>query len=219
MIRRIAAAVCLLALSIVSNSRAAEQGIRVVVAQDAPPLEQFAAQQCAQQLSKLTGKDVALANSAGDAATVVLIGSPRTSPQVRKAVGEKWPKLSEQGFVLRQVASTGKLQLVVGGDTPRATLWAVYELGHHFGIRYLLKQDIYPPAPAKLDLKVDRVVEPVLKTRSYRLINDFAMGSESWPLKDQKQLLGQLAKMKFNRVMLSVYPWLPFVQYTFAGVV
>ncbi|MFQ5734207.1 MAG: hypothetical protein ACE5KM_19905, partial [Planctomycetaceae bacterium] len=57
-----------------------------------------------------------------------------------------------------------------------------------------------------------------LRTRSWRTINDFAIGPESWSVADHRRLLGQLAKLKFNRVMLSVYPWQPFVHYEFGGV-
>lgn len=196
-----------------------EDSIRVVVDKAAPQLEQFAAQELAGQLRRLFGRDVVVsAKESSAAATSILIGSPQTSPAVLRLLGNRWPKLSDQGFVLKNVPDGKQETLIVGGDTPAATLWAVYELGHHFGIRYLLKEDVYPKSPVKFDLRIDRVSEPVLRSRSYRMINDFAIGSESWPLSDQKKLLAQLAKMKFNRIMLSVYPWQPFVDYQFQGV-
>jgi hypothetical protein len=109
--------------------------------------------------------------------------------------------------------------LVVGGGSPVATLWAAYELGHHFGIRYLLHGDVLPVDPPALKIDgLDIVLEPTLRLRTWRTVNDFAIGPESWGLHEQKRFLKQLAKLKFNRILLAFYPWQPFVQYEFKGV-
>ncbi len=109
--------------------------------------------------------------------------------------------------------------ILVGGGSPVAALWAVYELGHHFGIRYLLQGDVLPVDLPTLRLDgLDMVLEPQLRLRTWRTINDFAIGPESWGLAEQKRVLSQLAKLKFNRVLLAVYPWQPFVHYEFKGV-
>ncbi len=82
-----------------------------------------------------------------------------------------------------------------------------------------MRSDVFParkPAPELGGLDVR--LEPVLRDRTWRTINDFAVGPESWPVSDQQQLFQQLAKLKFNRVMLAVYPWHPFVHYEFGGV-
>src|SRR5204863_6275964 len=91
--------------------------------------------------------------------------------------------------------------------------------GHHFGIRYLLQGDVLPVnLPAlKLD-QLDIVMEPTLRLRTWRTVNDFAIGPESWGLEEQKRVLSQLAKLKFNRILLAIYPWQPFVHYEFRGV-
>ena len=100
-----------------------------------------------------------------------------------------------------------------------ATLWAVYELGHRLGIRYLFRGDILPPEKKAFDLSGYQVaIEPELRSRTWRTVNDFAIGPESWGLAEHRKFLHQLAKMKFNRLMLSVYPWHPFVTYEFGGV-
>jgi hypothetical protein len=57
-----------------------------------------------------------------------------------------------------------------------------------------------------------------LPVRTWRTINDFPIGPESWGLAEQERLLRQLAKLKYNRVMLAVYPWQPFVDFEFNGV-
>ena len=34
--------------------------------------------------------------------------------------------------------------IVIGGGSPVATLWAVYELVERWGVRYLIDRDVYP---------------------------------------------------------------------------
>jgi hypothetical protein len=199
---------------------AAEDRVDVVVASDSPPLERLAAGELAEQLKRLFAVDASVTTDSVRAiARRILIGSPATNAAVRAAVGDHWPKLSDQGHVLRSVRVDGREALVVGGGSPVATLWAAYELGHRFGIRYLLHGDIYPPGPVSLRLDgFDLVLEPNLRLRTWRTVNDFAIGPESWGIDEHRRVLRQLAKLKFNRVMLAVYPWQPFVDWEFRGV-
>ena len=198
----------------------AKQQVVVLVGSKAPALEKFAASELQQQFQRLFDADVDVTSKLPrDHRTLVLIGSPTTNPAIKKLVGKRWPKLSEQGIVLRSFSHRKRQALVVGGGSPVATLWAVYELGHQFGIRYLTRDDFYPETPMEMELgEFDQTMEPKLRTRTWRTVNDFAIGPESWGLADQKQLLGQLAKMKFNRIMISLWPWQPFVHYEFRGV-
>ena len=210
----------LLFLSIGSNPLLAGSSVEVVLGPNAPRLEQFAAEELKGYLQRLFQADVRLSNRrTGDAKHVILLGSPATNPAVRSAMGAQWPKLTDQGFVLRSLPNQSAEVLVLGGGSPVATLWAAYELGHHFGVRYLLSGDVFPSDPGVLNLdRLKLVCEPALKIRSWRTINDFAIGPESWGLEEHRQVLRQLAKNKFNRVMLQFYPWQPFVHYEFRGV-
>src|SRR5262249_39546358 len=117
----------------------------------------------------------------------------------------------DQGHLLRSVTHEGREALVVGGGSPVATLWAVYELGHRLGVRYLTRSDM-PPAdlpPLKLDA-IDQVLEPVFRVRAIQLMDASPIGLEAWCLAEQKRLLRQLAKLKFNQVILPLPPWQPF---------
>jgi hypothetical protein len=199
---------------------AAGPSVDVVVGADAPRLERFAAQELAGQFKKLFDASITISDKVPqEPQHLILLGSPATNPAVNAAVGERWPKLTDQGHLLHSVAHDDRKVLVVGGGSPVATLWAVYELGHRFGIRYLLSGDAMPVHPVAMKLDgFDVVLEPSVRLRTWRTINDFAIGPESWGLAEQKRVLGQLAKLKFNRVMLAVYPWQPFVHYEFKGV-
>jgi hypothetical protein len=199
---------------------AAELRVDVVIGKQAPALEKFAARELAGQLKKLFGAQVQVSNSIREAGKhCILLGSPATNPAIKYVMVDGWPKLSDQGQLLRSIDSDGYKTLVVGGGSPVATLWAVYELGQRFGIRYLLHGDMYPLKPGALKLTgFDILLEPSLRTRTWRTVNDFAIGPESWGLAEQRRVIGQLAKLKFNRIMLSFYPWQPFVHFEFKGV-
>lgn len=194
--------------------------VDVVVGPEAPKLERFAAEELAAQLTKLYGAEAAVVEKApaGDD-PLVIVGSPTTNPEVKKAAGDGWPKLSEQGHLLRSVKLGGRDALLVGGGSPRATLWAAYELGHRLGVRYLLSGDVYPAEPGELKLfGYDVLLEPSLKDRTWIGLGAEPIGLSAWGLEDQKRLLGQLAKLKFNRVVLRFEPWQPFVDFECHGV-
>ncbi len=194
--------------------------VHVVIDQTAPRLERTAADELAAQFKQLVDANVVIGNTAPeDADHVILLGSPATNPAVEAAVGESWPALSDQGLVIKSLPTAGAPRLVVGGGSPVATLWAVYELGYRQGVRYLLRRDVFPDN-AQLKLTgFDEVMEPALRTRTWNMTSDLPIGPASWALSDHRRLLGQLAKMKFNRVLLSVDAWQPYVDYAFRGVV
>ncbi len=177
--------------------------VAVVIQDDAPALEKHAAKELAAQWKQLFDADVQIGTTpAADAVATILLGSPATNPAVMTALGDKWPKLTDQGHVIRTV-STAKNTLVVGGGSPVATLWAVYELSHHFGVRSLLHGDYYPVETPKLSVDgLDIIKEPTIRTRAFRVVDMSPMGFGPWGLEDQRKLLSQLSKMKFNRVEL-----------------
>src|SRR5262249_55114822 len=84
------------------SSRAARPLINVVVGQEAPQLEQLAARELAHQLGALFGADVHIGDKLPHGAeNLILVGSPTTNLAVTRLAGEQWPKLSDQGQVIR----------------------------------------------------------------------------------------------------------------------
>ena len=208
-------------VALLASLASAADTVSIVVGADAPPIERHAADELARQFGDVFAdvEPVVAASPDADAAQLVFIGGPETNPHIANLNGFQWPEVSDQGLVIRSVADAGQPALVVGGGSPAATLWAVYELGHRLGIRYLLRGDINPQGQRSLDLAGhDVVLEPELRVRTWRTVNDFAMGPESWGLAEHERFLAQLAKLKFNHLMISVWPWQPFVSYEFDGV-
>ena len=194
--------------------------IAVIVSENAPELERFAAEQLCDYLEKLFGLQTRpMSNVSAKAEALFLIGSLDTDLAVQGKMEENaFPLVGEQGFILRRVQFQGRPSLVVRGGSPRATLWAVYELVERWGVHYLLHRDVLP-APCTFHLPdLNIVMEPTLSVRQWRVINDFACGPESWGMADYRPVLDQLAKLKFNRILLSVWPWQPFLHYEVKGV-
>ena len=200
----------------------ADEGLQlgVVLGPDAPKLEQFAADQLCDYLGTLFDMQVQPTSSLSTTAGIgLLVGTPETNPAVAEALGVSgWPKISAQGIVLKPGSLHGKRVLVIGGGSPVATMWAVYELVERWGVRYLVDRDVFPPKRAWPALsKIDTVMEPNLPIRCWRLVNDLPLGPVSWSLAENQRFLQQIAKMKYNRIHTFLWPQQPFVHYTFRG--
>ena len=80
---------------------------------------------------------------------------------------------SDQGVVLKHVNGGGRPLWLIGGGSPVATLWAVYELVERLGVRFLLSGDVFPDLSGAPSLpEVDEHREPVFHDRIWRVMND-----------------------------------------------
>lgn len=193
--------------------------VELVIGSDATKLEQFASRELADQLKRLFDAETSIVSAATKSEHTILLGSPTTNPAVREMVGSQWPKISEQGHLLRTFKKGDRSVLVVGGGSPQATLWAAYELGHQFGLRPLLQGDFLPvqKRPFSLD-DFNLVVEPAVRIRAWQTLDGGPIGWAGWGIEDHRRVLKQLAKQKINRVVLTLGPDQPFLDFTAAGV-
>src|SRR5579872_3700519 len=98
--------------------------VSVVVGDNAPQLERFAAAELCGYLHKLYGIKAEPGPTASpDAQAVFLVGTPVSNPAIRQAAGGNFPNLSAQGIVLKRTRLGKKLALIVGGGSPQATMW------------------------------------------------------------------------------------------------
>lgn len=192
---------------------AAGPKVDIVTGPKPPALEATAASELVAQLTRLYKAEVKVNTEIpARSENLILLGSPETNPAV-KALGAAWPKLTEQGHLLRTVEVGGRKALLIGGSKPVATLWAVHELGYQSGVRSLLFGDIDPAEPTPFKIEgFDTVLEPVHPVRTWKTVGNSPLGAVSWGIADQKPLLMQLVKAKFNRVVLSLDTQQPFLQ-------
>jgi hypothetical protein len=197
-----------------TNAGAATQLVAVVVGKNSPELERFAASELCGYLEKLFDIRVQPTTRLDSKAEAVFLVGNHTSNSLIK----DFPQVSDQGVVVKRLQGS-KSTVVVGGGSPKATLWAVYELAERWGVRYLLDRDAVP-AKTKFSLPdLNVVMEPIFRVRAHGTTNvDFADSGEGWGIKDYRKFIGQLAKLKFNRINVGGYAWQPYLPYEVGGI-
>ncbi len=145
---------------------------------------------------------------------------PRVAARKRKVPGvtvlldAKVNGLSDQGYALRLI---DKCTFAIDGGSPTAVMWGVYDLVERWGVRYELHGDMLPDrATMKLPARTI-TCEPDLKSRVWRTYNVLVPNENSWPAEDYRVLIDQLAKMRFNGIMLFSRPCDPFADQRFQG--
>ena len=187
-----------------------EARLEIVAGDDPEQLVRFAAAELQGYVERLFGFRAEIRAHSGPARATVTLDAA--------AAGMDAPAADEE-FLLRRFERAGRPALAALGGSPVATMWAVYDLVERWGVRYLLRGDVFPPAPNAFHLPdVDLVRRPNLRRRGVRLLNLFPMGLESWSLADIQGYLDQLAKLKFNSVYHQLWCWQPFVHYQCRGV-
>ena len=164
------------------NPMSAAPSIRIIVRDDAEEIERFAADELAGMLEKLfvVNTTVEADDSQSDCAAVIHVGRSDRTGALAQALGSDHPELSDQGLLLRRVGGDPPT-LVISGGSPVAVMWAVYELGQRWGIRYLVDSDVYPARGEWSGLPdLDVIMEPNMRIRCWRLLNDLAAGPISW---------------------------------------
>jgi len=187
--------------------------IEVIIPGDADALERFAASELQRYLKRLFGVSATVSESPGETADCSFV--------LGRAVDNSTPArdLSEQGFLLRRATAAGKPILSIIGGSSVATLWGVYELVERYGVRYLLHADVCPEHPGRFHLPdIDQVFEPLLPVRCWPFHRDHPFGPGSWGIADCRSVIDQLAKLRFNRIAFSTWPWEPFLDLEIGGI-
>lgn len=211
-------AVVAVGTSVTISTIEAAEFVQVIHGPEADSLEKLAASELADILGRVFDDVDVRSGSvvARRAGTIIFVGNPDTNPGIARNNFE-WPKVTEQGIAI--ISKSEQKLHAVGGGSPAATLWSVYELGHRLGVRYLLRGDIDPLNKRPADLSdIEFAIEPQVRQRGWETIGAGAHTFESWELADHQRVIAQLAKMKFNHLILKIEPWHPFLQYDFEGV-
>ena len=127
----------------------------IVVPADAIPSEQTAAAELAKHLKLVTGADFPIVTSADRAnqETRIFIGQTETTRRLMPDFDFR--KLGRDGIVIRRTGS----DLVLAGDRPRGTLYAVYTfLEDNVGCRWWTPDASYMPRKSTLRVQVRNLV-------------------------------------------------------------
>jgi len=125
-------------------------------------------------------------------------------------------ELDPEEFILRRQGDS----FLCAGGTPRAALWAAYALVEEWGVQFLIQGDVLPDEPGPFRLpKAGARQRPVFRRRGFRVINEMANSGVFWSLADHRRLFDQLAKNRFNGILISAgYPFHPWIHWEFRGV-
>lgn len=189
--------------------------IAIVISPQADELERFAAEQLKDYLRRLFELNAPIVNRRPpDQGTAIVLGMADAAHV--QGAASSLPRLSDQGHLVRKVDAD---TMVLAGGSPAAVAWAVYELVEHYGVTFLLHNDVFPKAPGRFHLPdLDVVLEPQLALRSWRQFNDLPTGPVLWTLAQQKAFIGQVFKLKFNGIYLCLWPHHPGVDIRFKGI-
>ena len=150
--------------------------------------------------------------SSGDLIVVGHNGRPLIKRVVRNdaQLARSVASLRPEQYLLKTVslgdAGRRKVLLVVGGD-PVGTLYGVYRLAEHFGVRFYLHGDVVPDERIALALpQLEDRGEPLFKTRGIQPFHDFPEGPDWWNTDDYKAIIAQLPKLRMNFFGLHTYP-------------
>jgi hypothetical protein len=177
------------------------------------PILSYATSELARYLRDLFSVDGHVAKGVPSSGPAFLLG-------VRDDLVSTYPRLPEtgpEGIILQSIDRNGPLQIVSGG-TPVAVLWGVYRLAEEWGVQYLPHGDVLPEKRQFRMPRLDITEQPILKHRHWRVVNDFAWGPESWGMDDYTTVLDQLAKMRFNSILISTWSYQPFLRPVCGGI-
>lgn len=121
----------------------------IVVGADAVDSEKFAANELADYLKQITGADFTVKDSpVGVSGTKIYVGQTRL---VKRLLPDfSWSEVNGDGIVIKTVGS----DLVLSGDRPRGTIYAVYTfLEDYLGVRWWAPDATYVPRKSTLRTK------------------------------------------------------------------
>jgi hypothetical protein len=130
-------------------SKNGKPGAVIVLGRDAIPAERTAAKELSGYLKQITGADFKTVESAKDSGNMVkiFVGQTQETKSVLKNFG--WEKLSQDGIVIKCRGN----DIVLAGDRPRGTLYAVYTyLEDYAGCRWWAPDAEYIPKKPTLKL-------------------------------------------------------------------
>ena len=185
--------------------------LRIVTGPAPDPLVAFAADELTRYVDRLFGVQAEISAETRASEAVVYLDGAALAVH---------PPSDDQAFILRRLDDQSHDAFLAIGGSPVATLWAVYDLVGRWGVRYLLHGDVFPEDPGACRFPaIDETFKPNLRSRSWRLINDFLCGCESWGLEENCRFIDQITKLKYNEVLLALWPWQSYLHYEFRGVV
>ncbi|MCC6441903.1 MAG: hypothetical protein IT210_00445 [Armatimonadetes bacterium] len=215
--------ILLLALSPLSPARADLDlsSAVIVCGPNAPSQERFAALELQRYLYRLTGKTPAIASEINGRKTAVAIGTPASSPLIRrfaKGLSLSERSVGEEGCHMKAFRRGEGRVLAVAARKPVGVLYGIYGLLEKLGMGFYLGGDTFPArGPVKVPDDLDEVCKPVFRVRGSLPWYNFLDSPTTWDPADYRYFFEQMAKQRFNFVGFHTYDSEPFVPASVGG--
>jgi hypothetical protein len=185
----------------------------------------FVAHELQNYVAKLTGTTPEIINSSqlgqqAQDSILILVGGPNVNALTRAAVSgglAGFHDLKPEGFVLKSTEVKGHPALIIGGNDEAGTMYAAYDWLERQGIVFQLSGEILPERPRALATEGFNVrAGTPFPRRGCFLMNDEG-NLTSTSLRDYRNLIDQMAKMKLNYLQIFWYSYMPFLSYSYRG--
>jgi len=157
LILALASSFCCASGNMITLAKSSKANADIVLPQDATAPEKTAVNELADNLKQITGADFQI-SSAPDQRykTHIYIGQTRTVKSMLP--GFKWSTVKGDGIIIKTIGN----DLILSGDRPRGTLYAVYTfLENYLGVRWWSPDSSYVPTKSILKIKdIDIVYKP-----------------------------------------------------------
>lgn len=190
----------------------------IVQPQDASFAERLACKEIRRYVYQRTGQFLPVFRATANgrlpnaaAGSLIVVGS-KDRPEIAAILGndpikQRLASLPPDGYAIETIEIADRpVLLIVGGDG-QGTLYGVYRLAEHLGIRFHLHGDVVPDHRIAWKLPtLHETRKPLFERRGILPFHDFPEGPDWWSRQGYKAVLGQLPKMGMNFFGLHTYP-------------
>jgi hypothetical protein len=186
------------------------QSVSIVISGRASGPERIAGEELGQTLSKLYPNQRFKVTAEGSGASFsILVGTPRSLPQIRDYVLESELKGGES-FVVKNTIKNGRRIGVIAGKTGRAVLYGVYQLLEKLGCGKARNQFSFDG----WDLRN----RPLVEDRVVFNWHNFLSGCTGWDKRHWLSWVSESQKMGYNTIMVHAYGNNPMFTFSFNGI-
>jgi hypothetical protein len=195
------------------------QSVSIVISGRASGPERIAGEELEQTLSKLyPNQRFAITTKDSGGSFSILVGTPRSLPQIRGYVPEGELK-GDESFVVMNAAKDGRRIGVIAGETGRGVLYGVYQLLEKLGCGFYLTGDTLPKARKQFSFDGwDLRNQPLVEDRVVFNWHNFLSGCTGWDKKHWLSWVSQSQKMGYNTIMVHAYGNNPMFTFSFKGI-
>jgi hypothetical protein len=195
------------------------RSVSIVISSNASDPERIAGDELEQALSKLYPNQRFMVTTEDSGAPFsILVGTPRSLPQMRNYVPEGGLK-NDESFVVKNTAKNGRRIGIVAGETGRAVLYGIYQLLDRLGCGFYLTGDTLPKARNWFSFEDwDLRNRPLVEDRVVFNWHNFLSGCTGWDKRHWLSWVTQSQKMGYNTIMVHAYGNNPMFTFSFNGI-